>query len=60
MTKTKTPSHDRTPENTPIPGGGSWQWDATAGQWISLDPIASTEGQPMEPVFADTLPQDKE
>jgi hypothetical protein len=33
----------RTPENTPIPGGGRWRWDETALDWVSLDQ------QPNEP-----------
>lgn len=60
MTKTKTPAHDRTPDNTPLPGGGSWQWDAAQGAWLALEPSASTEGQSMTPAFAETIPQDKE
>jgi hypothetical protein len=33
-----TEQHDRTPENTPLPGGGRWAWDTAAGAWVSLDP----------------------
>lgn len=29
-------AHDRTPENTPLPGGGAWAWDADAGAWIDI------------------------
>lgn len=54
MTKTKTPAHDRTPDNTPLPGGGSWQWDAAQGEWL---PAHQTDEAP---AFADTVPQDKE
>lgn len=32
------PAHGRTPDNTPIPGGGSWAWDAEAGAWVSNSP----------------------
>ena len=46
------PAHDRTPENTPLPGGGSWQWDETAGQWLPLEPIA--------PDFVDKITQAEE
>jgi hypothetical protein len=59
MSKTKTPAHDRTPENTPLPGGGSWQWDEHSGAWMPLEPAEQTTG-PMTPVFAETIPQDKE
>lgn len=24
-----------TPENTPIPGGGSWRWDYQQGCWVA-------------------------
>jgi len=27
----------RTPENTPLPGGGRWEWDEAAANWRSLD-----------------------
>lgn len=59
MTKAKTPAHDRTPENTPLPGGGSWQWDETSGAWTPLAPAEQTSER-MTPAFADTIPQDKE
>lgn len=36
------PAH--TPENTPIPGGGSWHWDATQHAWA-----ANTPDQPLQP-----------
>lgn len=29
--------HGRTPDNTPIPGGGRWAWDDERGVWVSLD-----------------------
>jgi hypothetical protein len=27
-----------TPENTPLPGGGSWRWDETVLDWVENDP----------------------
>lgn len=27
-----------TPENTPVPGGGSWRWDATLPGWVENKP----------------------
>ena len=31
-----------TPENTPLPGGGSWHWDTTAAAWAeNLPPDTS-------------------
>jgi len=32
------PAHGRTPENTPVPGGGSWTWDADSGAWVDTSP----------------------
>ncbi|WP_168224779.1 hypothetical protein [Rhodoferax aquaticus] len=26
-----------TPENTPIPGGGSWRWDIALPGWVERD-----------------------
>lgn len=38
-----------TPENTPIPGGGRWRWDADACAWAEvLEPSAA----PLEPITA--------
>lgn len=37
------PDHGRTPENTPIPGGGSWTWDAEAGAWVENLPPEQTQ-----------------
>ena len=34
MTAQQAAEHCRTPENTPIPGGGSWTWDAVLGAWV--------------------------
>lgn len=42
MATEKTPA--ATPENTPIPGGGSWCWSATAPHWR-----ANTPEQPLQP-----------
>ncbi len=33
-----------TPENTPIPGGGSWRWDITLPGWVENQP-----DQPLQP-----------
>ncbi|MDP4300344.1 hypothetical protein [Leptothrix discophora] len=30
-------SPDNSPDTTPIPGGGRWAWDDTAGAWVSRD-----------------------
>lgn len=32
-----------TPENTPVPGGGRWHWDGTAGAWLEVTEPASPE-----------------
>lgn len=29
-----------TPENTPVPGGGSWHWDATLPGWAENAPYS--------------------
>ena len=29
--------HTATPENTPVPGGGSWHWDYSTACWVSND-----------------------
>ena len=29
-----------TPENTPLPGGGSWRWDDKLPGWVSNDAYA--------------------
>ena len=41
----------RTPENTPVPGGGSWRWDYAAGAWVAnaeptATPITATAPTP--------------
>ena len=33
-----------TPDNTPVPGGGSWRWDYTQHAWV-----ANTPDQPLQP-----------
>jgi len=33
-TKDLTPT--ATPENTPIPGGGRWRWDAAQPGWVEV------------------------
>lgn len=30
----------------PLPGGGSWRFDDSAGQWISNDPAPQPEAAP--------------
>lgn len=35
-----------TPENTPIPGGGSWRWDYTTCRW--LDNLPATAPAPAD------------
>jgi hypothetical protein len=43
-----------TPENTPIPGGGRWRWDATLPGWVEVvenpapTPAAAPADQPIE------------
>ncbi len=27
-----------TPDNTPVPGGGSWKWSESLPGWVSNDP----------------------
>lgn len=39
-----------TPENTPVPGGGSWCWSDTAPHWVPNLPK-----QPVQPVDAAAL-----
>ena len=33
-----TPDPIVTPENTPIPGGGSWRWDIALPGWVENTP----------------------
>lgn len=35
---------ERTPDNTPVPGGGSWHWDYSACCWQT-----NTPDQPLQP-----------
>ena len=39
-----------TPENTPIPGGGSWRWDVTLPGWSP-----NTPDHPLHPGTVGTL-----
>lgn len=43
-TKTPPAAPAATPENTPIPGGGSWRWSETAPHWLPNSP-----NQPLQP-----------
>lgn len=45
---TPAPDHGRTPENTPLPGGGSWSWDDVAGAWVENQPEAADAAAPKE------------
>ncbi|MBZ4209514.1 MAG: hypothetical protein LAD29_00160 [Rhodoferax sp.] len=40
-----------TPENTPVPGGGSWHWDYKLGIWV-----ANTEAPESAPAPAADAP----
>ncbi len=35
-----------TPENTPVPGGGSWHWDASLPGWVENQPVDAAQPQP--------------
>lgn len=35
----------RTPENTPVPGGGSWHWDYTLAEWVANTDTSAPEPQ---------------
>lgn len=51
-TKNKTPDAPlRTPENTPVPGGGSWRWDASLTDWVENLP-----GNAAQPLPAAAIP----
>jgi hypothetical protein len=40
----------RTPENTPVPGGGRWTWNAVLGAWSVVDePAAAPQQSPVTP-----------
>lgn len=43
-----------TPENTPVPGGGRWSWNAVLGAWTAVDESAAAPQQP--PVTPETEP----
>lgn len=43
------PPATATPENTAIPGGGSWRWDATLPGWV--------ENTPPPPPVTETHPE---
>lgn len=40
---TETPTHTRTAEHTPIPGGGAWAWDVEAGAWFETLPATQND-----------------
>lgn len=47
MTAPAPEPHGRTPDNTPIPGGGRWAWDDVSGQWVArTDETAPAEKEP--------------
>lgn len=41
-----------TPDNTPVPGGGSWQWDDSKPGWVEKTPEPAAE-----PAAFDGAPQ---
>ena len=43
-----------TPENTPVPGGGSWRWSDTPPHWVSNDTPAAPTAPATEPTNAPT------
>lgn len=43
-----------TPENTPVPGGGRWTWNAVLGAWSAVDESAAAPQQ--SPVTPETEP----
>jgi len=38
-------TEERTPENTPLPGGGSWMWDSKARAWVPSAPAPTDTEQ---------------
>jgi hypothetical protein len=47
---TKNTTPEATPENTPVPGGGRWCWDATLPGWAEvLEAPAPVPLQPNQP-----------
>ena len=47
----QTPTPDNTPDNTPLPGGGSWRWSTDAAGWVPSDiaDAAASAAQPAQP-----------
>ncbi len=35
--ESKSDAQGPTPDNTPLPGGGSWRWDITKPGWVERD-----------------------
>lgn len=46
----------RTPENTPVPGGGRWRWDIAAPGWVDLD-APPADALPATPLANPTQPE---
>jgi len=51
--KSEAVEQNPTPENTPVPGGGSWRWDITLPGWVENLPAppqteTATEPTPQE------------
>lgn len=45
-----------TPENTPLPGGGRWMWDATLPGWAEVtEPAAEPVATPSAPLTESNL-----
>lgn len=38
-----------TPENTPIPGPGTWRWSPARGGWVPNTPQPDAEPAPNDP-----------
>lgn len=50
MTDTTPPAAPQaTPENTPVPGGGSWRWSDTAPHWIANGAADTPAAEPTKP-----------
>lgn len=39
---------ERTPENTPLPGGGQWAWDEAKRAWVSREPQSDQPPQSIQ------------